>query len=90
VFLLDVDPHFALFYTLDLLRAFYKIRPEASLSFFGNKFGPISLKDFPEKSSTNVFSTLLANFSAILEVCHRFNSIESNREEIMGEERTEK
>lgn len=66
VFLLEEDPHFALFYTLDLLRSFVKIRPEA-YTFFGEKFGPVCLKDFPEKSP-NAFSTLLINFSAILEV----------------------
>lgn len=66
MFLVEEDPHFALFYTLDLLRAFFKIRPE-SASFFGDKFGPVMLKEFPDQAG-NAFATLLANFSSILEV----------------------
>eukprot|EP00026_Physarum_polycephalum_P003010 Phypoly_transcript_03019.p1 GENE.Phypoly_transcript_03019~~Phypoly_transcript_03019.p1 ORF type:complete len:661 (+),score=83.28 Phypoly_transcript_03019:571-2553(+) len=66
LFQMDTEPHLALFYTLDLLHAFFQIQPEDSLSFFGNKFGPVFLKELPEKSST-IFSVLLSNFSAILE-----------------------
>ncbi len=67
VFMLDEDPHFALFYTLDLLRAFFKIQPEPSLAFFASKFGPVVLKEHPDKAP-GTFSVLLSNFSSLLEV----------------------
>lgn len=65
ILLIDEESHSALCYTLDLLRTFSKIRPETSLPFLGSKFGPIVLKDFPAKAGP-AFSTLLANFNAIL------------------------
>lgn len=65
--MLDEHPQAALMYTLDLLRSFTKIRPDA-LPFFGAIFGPLMLKEFPADKAATTFSTLISSFSSILEV----------------------